>query len=325
MTKAAVNQAKDYSKQIGKKALRTFWTLVRIMLPVMVLVRIGEQYGATEWLGHALAPVMALVGLPPEAGLVFAITLLIDTYGGIGAYLALMPSMEMTVAQHSILCAMMLIAHSIPVEAAIIHRAGANFLLTSLLRLIGAFLFGFITWQICQATGWLSAPLELSWAPEVGSSVGWLDWSIATASSLAMIFCIIVVLLIFLDGLERIGVIGWFTRSLEPLLKLIGIDPRLAPATTIGLLLGITYGGGLLIQAAQEHPVGPRAKFLALSLLCLSHGIVEDTLLFIAFGADVWIILVGRVAFTIVVVALMAWLLRIWPRSETQALKQATQ
>ncbi|MEM6902758.1 MAG: nucleoside recognition domain-containing protein [Pseudomonadota bacterium] len=315
----------DYLKTLGKKSLSTFWALAKIMLPVMILVRIGEQFGATEILGDILVPVVGLVGLPAEAGLVWAITLLTGTYGGMGAYLTLLPGMEMTVAQHSILCAMMLIAHAIPVEAAIIQRAGANFFLTSLIRIFGALLFGFITWQICQATGWLAEPFMLTWAPEIGGSVGWMEWAIGTASSMGTILGIIVVLFILLDGLEKIGVIGWFTRALEPLLKVIGIDPRLAPATTIGLLLGITYGGGLLIQAAQEHPVGPRAKFLAMSLLCLSHGIIEDTLFFLAFGADIWIILFGRVAFTLVVIALMAWMLRIWPRGEAQAVEQAAQ
>ncbi|MEO0391632.1 MAG: nucleoside recognition domain-containing protein [Pseudomonadota bacterium] len=309
----------DYLKKLGKKSLSTFWELAKIMVPVMVLVRVGEEFGLTDMLGELLVPVVGLVGLPAEAGLVWAITLLTGTYGGMAAYLSLMPGMEMSVAQHSILCAMMLIAHAIPVEAAIIQRAGANFLITSLIRIFGALLFGFITWQLCQATGWLQEPLELLWAPDLGGETGWADWAMATAQSMGTILAIILVLFVVLDGLEKIGVIRWFTRALEPLLKIIGIDPRLAPATTIGLLLGITYGGGLLIQAANEHPVGPKAKLLALSLLSLSHGIVEDTLFFLAFGADIWVILVGRVAFTLVFIVIMAWLLRIWPSGEAQA------
>ena len=308
----------DYLKTLGKKSLSTFWTLAKIMLPVMVLVRVGEQFGLTDVLGELLVPIVGLVGLPAEAGLIWAITLLTGTYGGMAAYLSLMPGMEMTAAQHSILCAMMLIAHAIPVEAAIIQRAGANFLVTSLIRIFGALLFGFITWQICQATGWLQEPLELLWVPDLGGDAGWGAWAIGTANSMLTILAIILVLFVVLDGLEKIGVIRWFTRALEPLLKIIGIDPRLAPATTIGLLLGITYGGGLLIQATQEHPVSPRAKLLALSLLSLSHGIIEDTLFFLAFGADIWVILFGRVGFTLVFIAIMAWLLRFWPTAEGQ-------
>ena len=131
-----------YLNTLGRKSLKTFITLMKIMLPVMILVRLGDQIGLTDWLGQMLVPVMSLVGLPPEAGLVWGISLLIGTYGGLGAYLTLLPGMEISVAQHSILCAMMLIAHMIPVEQAIVSRAGASFWITSAVRIGGALLFG---------------------------------------------------------------------------------------------------------------------------------------------------------------------------------------
>ena len=314
-----------YLNTLGRKSLKTFITLMKIMLPVMILVRLGDQIGLTDWLGQVLVPVMSLVGLPPEAGLVWGISLLIGTYGGLGAYLTLLPGMEISVAQHSILCAMMLIAHMIPVEQAIVSRAGASFWITSAVRIGGALLFGAIIWQICQATGWLSEPLNLTWAPEISAKTGWADWAIGTASSMLSILMIIIMLFILLDGLEKIGVIRHFTRLLEPLLRVIGIDPRLAPLTTIGLLLGITYGGGLLIQATQEQVFSPKAKLLALSLISLCHAIIEDTLLFIAFGADIWIVLVARIIFTLAFIAIMARLLNIWPSMDEVTTDMATE
>ena len=77
-------------------------------------------------------------------------------------------------------------------------------------------------------------------------------------------------------------------------------------AAAIGLLLGLTYGGALIIQATKDQDFTPRAKFLALSLLSLSHSLIEDTALMLALGADVWIVLVGRLVFTLALVALIA-------------------
>lgn len=296
----------SYLKNLAQRSLGSFMTLVKIMLPVMVVIRIGEEFGLSEMLGVWLRPVMSLVGLPPETGIIWATGMLTGLYGGIGAYIALLPAMELTVAQGSILCAMMLFAHSIPLEQAIVRRAGASFLLTSLLRIGGALLYGAGVAWICSWSGALSEPLELDWLTAGQTDSSWTSWGIATASSLASILAIIVLLFIALDILERLGVIRRITMALEPALRGIGLDSRLAPLTTIGLLLGLTYGGALIIQATKDQDFTPRAKFLALSLLSLSHSLIEDTGLMLALGADVWIILVGRVVFALAVVALLA-------------------
>lgn len=301
---------KSYLKNLAQRSLSSFVTLVKIMLPVMIVIRIGEEFGLSELLGVWLAPVMGLVGLPPESGIIWATGMLTGLYGGIGAYIALLPSMELTVAQGSILCAMLLFAHAIPLEQAIVRRAGASFLLTSLLRIGGALLYGAGVAWICGWSGALSEPLELGWLTPGQTDSDWTSWAISTASSLASILAIIVLLFIALDVLEKLGVIRRITSALEPALHAIGLDSRLAPLTTIGLLLGLTYGGALIIQATEEQEFTPQAKFLALSLLSLCHSIIEDTGLMLALGADVWIILVGRVIFTLAVIAILAKVLK---------------
>lgn len=297
---------KSYLKNLARRSLESFTSLMKIMLPVMIVIRIGEEFGLSETLGTGLAPVMQLVGLPAETGIVWATALLTGLYGGIGAYIALFPQMDLTVAQGSILCAMMLFAHAIPLEQAIVRRAGASFLLTSCLRIGGALVYGTGVAWICGLSDSLSAPLELGWLPDLGDDPGWNAWAFSTAASLASIFAIIVVLFIGLDLLEKLGIMRRITAAIAPALHAIGLDARLAPLTTIGLLLGLTYGGALIIQATKEQDFTPRAKFLALSLLSLSHSLIEDTALMLALGADVWIVLVGRLVFTLTLVALLA-------------------
>lgn len=302
---------KSYLKNLARRSLGSFATLVKIMLPVMLVIRIGEEFGLSETLGTGLAPVMQLVGLPPETGIVWATGMLTGLYGGIGAYIALFPQMDLTVAQGSILCAMMLFAHAIPLEQAIVRRAGASFLLTSLLRIGGALFYGAAIAWICSLTDSLSAPLELGWLPGAGSDAGWGAWSYSALISFVSIFAIIVALFIGLDLLEKLGVMRRIIAAIEPALRAIGLDTRLAPLTTIGLLLGLTYGGALIIQATKDQDFTPRAKFLALSLLSLSHSLIEDTALMLALGADIWIVLVGRLIFTVCIVAVLAKVLEL--------------
>ena len=304
-----------YLKSLTQRSLTTFAELTRIMLPVMAVVRLGEEFGLSATLGHLLGPVMGLVGLPPEAGVVWAVALLTGLYGGISAYVALLPQLSLTAAEHSVLCAMLLMAHAIPVEQAIVRRAGASFAITSLLRIGGALVYGAAVAWICDVTGALSAPVDLAWLSPSSQDPGWLSWIVATTRSLASMLGVIVVVFIVLDVLEILGVMRWLAGMLEPLLKGIGLDPRLAPLTAIGLILGLSYGGGLIIQSTKDHRSSPRARFLALACLSLSHSLIEDTALMLALGADIWIVLVGRIVFTLAVVATLARILYRMPQS----------
>ena len=225
----------------------------------------------------------------------------------------------MTVAQHSVLCAIMLIAHAIPVEQAIVCRAGAGFTVTSILRIGAALMYGAIVNWVCAKTGVLSALMDLSWLPQTHVDQDWLSWATATSKSLVLILGIIIGLHLMLDVLDRVGVTQWMTGALEPVLRTVGIDTRLAPLTVIGMLLGLTYGGGMIIQSTKEVQYTPQARFMALSSLCLLHSLIEDTVLMLAFGADIWIVLVGRAAFTMAIVAGMAWAVNQLPKTAHQS------
>lgn len=111
-----------YVRSLALRCLSTFFELLKIMLPVMLLVRLGDIYGLTDALGRGLAPLMGLVDLPAEAGLIWAITILTSLYGGVGAFVSLQPDMQLTIAQVSVLSTLMLFAHALPVEQAIVRR-----------------------------------------------------------------------------------------------------------------------------------------------------------------------------------------------------------
>ena len=59
-----------YLRSRLQTSLKVFWQLIKIMVPVMLVVKIAAELGLIDALGPLLAPVMALLGLPPEAGLV---------------------------------------------------------------------------------------------------------------------------------------------------------------------------------------------------------------------------------------------------------------
>lgn len=304
----------QYFADLLGRSRRLFVALVKVMLPVMIVVQLAQHWGWVDALGRAMAPAMAWLDLPSEAGMIWVTGVLVGVYGAIGAMIGFASTLELSVGQMSALCSMILFAHALPVEQSIVRRAGASFWATGALRLVVALLYGAAVAWLCRLTGALSEPVSLEWLQvSAGSGEaaagGLLGWVQSTALSLAMTFAILVGLLVLLDVLERSGATHRITAALAPLLRISGLDARVAPVTTVGVLLGLTYGGALIIEESEKRQFPARMRFLALAWLSLSHALIEDTMLLLALGASLWVVLVGRVAVTLVVIALLARML----------------
>lgn len=301
----------SYLHQSVTRSLRMFYAIARIMVPIMVLVRLAHEIGLINWLGRGMAPVMGVLNLPPEAGVILTTTALSTIYGGIASMAALGDSLSLTQAQLSTIGAMMLIAHNMPMEQAIVRKAGASFWFTAMLRLCAALIYGATLGWICYYLDILQQPVSLAWLYADSGSEGttwaaWWHWLVGSMKSLFFTWLIILGLIVVLDVFERVGLTRGCTRLLTPLLRFSGLEPRVAPTTTVGVLLGLSYGGALIIEATKRENFSPRTRLLALSWLSLSHSLIEDTLLLVALGANIWIVLVGRVILTLLLVALLA-------------------
>ena len=224
--------------------------------------------------------------------------------GGIVVYASLATDMSMSIAQVTIISSMMLIAHALPIEARIAQKAGVNLTFTISLRVAMAIMFAFVMNQIYMAANWLQQPTRLLWSPgELDTSL-W-SWFYNQMTSLFVIYCIILTLVLLLDVLNRLGIIQQINKMLRPVLHLLGIGSEAETITLVGLTLGISYGGALLINEAQADHIKPRDILFSISLLGLSHSLIEDTLLMMLIGADITGILLGRVVFSLIIIYLM--------------------
>ncbi len=301
----------SYPAMLLRRCWRMFITVAKLMVPVMLAVHIADQFGLVDLVGRWIAPAMSLVNLPPEAGIIWATTVFTGIFGGIATLATLAPTVDMNAAQLSALCAMMLFSHSIPVEQAIVRQAGASFWITAALRIGAAVCYGGLVSWACQMTGALDTAMSFEWMTASSFAAGQaptgiVAWLQSTAYSMALVFVVITVLAAALDALERLGITRRITAALMPLLKVSGLDPRVAPVTTVGVLLGLTYGGALIIEEARKQNFPARTRFLALTWLSLSHSLIEDTLLMLALGANIWVVLPGRLVLTLLMVATLA-------------------
>lgn len=282
-----------------------YLTLLKILVPALIIVKILDAIGFTEWLATVLAPLMALFGLPEQLSIVWAATSLTNIYTGMAIFYNLPGDQVLTVAQVTVLGTMMVVAHGLPVEGAIARKAGVPWWLTLLLRVGGAMLLGSLLNLIYQSFDWLQGASELAWQPgAVDTSLS--AWFWAQMKTLATIFVVIMVLIALLRILRAIGVERLLHTLLYPMLRLLGIGRDAANTAIIGITLGLSFGGGLLIRDAQSGRLTTRDAFLTLAFLGLCHSLIEDTLLVMLLGADLSGILWARILFAFVVIGILA-------------------
>ncbi len=302
-----LQEAKDLLRRSGRISLE----LYKIMVPIILVVKVLQELGLIVWLALPLGPLMHLVGLPAEMGLVWATALVNNIYGSMIVFVSLAGQHELSVAQVTVLGVMILIAHGLPVELQIVRKSGPRMGFQALLRIGGALLLGWLLSRIYAWGGWLQEANVILWQPRPESE-SLLSWGLGQVQNLAMIFVIIVALSAVMRVFTAIGLTGLCVRLLAPVLRVLGIGSEAGTLTIVGMVMGLAYGGGMIMHEAHSGKVGPKDIFSSLSLMGLSHSVFEDTLLMIVIGGHVSGLLWARIIFTLVVIALLvrmvAWL-----------------
>ncbi len=293
---------------LAQEIWSVYWTLFKLMVPVILVVKVLEELGAIPVISQVLAPIMGLVGLPESTGLVWATTLLTNIYGGMIVFFELALQNQLTVAQVTVLGGMLLVAHGLPVEVRIVQKSGVRWLVALAIRMLGALLYGAILNLVYASGDWLQQPLTLMWQPELHDPT-LLEWGVQQIQSLLVILAVVSVLISLLKFLRWIHVERAMIWLLQPVLRLLGISKQAASLTIVGMTLGLSFGGGLLIQEAKTGHIHKRDIFAAMFLLSLCHSLIEDTLLILLLGADISGVLWFRLVFSLLAVALVTRLL----------------
>lgn len=110
---------------------------------------------------------------------------------------------------------------------------------------------------------------------------------------------IVIPLMIFMEILKDLKVLDKVSSKLEPVTKVLGITNKSTFPLIIGLFLGLAYGAGVIIQSAKDGDLPKKDLYLLMIFLIACHSVIEDTLIFVAIGANGWLLLSLRLVLAV--------------------------
>ena len=306
------NKLKFFALSIFNPWKRTCKILFKILIPISILIKILQETGGINYVSNFFDPLMQLMGLPGEMGIVWASAIFGNLYGGLLAFYSLQSTVSLTVAQVTILMTALLIAHSFLMEVVVVYKAGLKWIPIVLFRLGMAVVVGIFLNFFYSATNLLQEPasqiMTLS-APADQSITAWIINELKNYISIALI---ILALITVLEILKRIGLIAKLNKLLEPILNFIGMTSKIVPLTIIGLTLGLAYGGALIIDETRATSISKKDIFYSLLLMSLFHSIIEDTMLVASAGGNWSGIVLFRFVFAFITTAILIRITRNW-------------
>ncbi|MEG6617590.1 nucleoside recognition domain-containing protein [Peptococcaceae bacterium 1198_IL3148] len=117
---------------------------------------------------------------------------------------------------------------------------------------------------------------------------------------------IIFPLMLILEIAKDLNILDKLGAILYPLLKLFNISNHGGIPLMAGLVFGINYGAGVIIDAAKSGALDAREVYLVNIFLVVCHSIFEDTALFMVYGANGALIVLSRLIMAIVITYLFS-------------------
>lgn len=305
-----------------KVGLQTTWTLGKIIFPITLIITILGFTPFLDWLASMLSPLMGWIGLPGEAAIPLVLGNVLNLYAAIGAIL----SMDLTVKEVFILAIMLSFSHNLFVESAVAVKVGIRMSVVLAVRLGLAFFSALMIHWMWQG-GANQAQYGLVSQEERSSVSGWeaAVWEGITSAFMGVVQIALVVIpiMVFIQVMKDLNWLQIFSKWMSPFTKMLGIRENTSTTLASGIIFGLAFGAGVMIQAIKEDNVKKKDLYLVFIFLVACHAVIEDTLIFIPLGIPVLPLLLIRLVTAILLTILIAY---IWNKSEKRefARKEAT-
>jgi len=282
-----------------QKGLSGYVWMLKIILPISFLTFLIDASGVLHRIDFLLSPAMGLLGLPSGA----AIPLLLGLLTGVYGTLAALSAMTFSVPQMTLIAVFILIAHNLIQEGIVQGKSGLNPFVTTTARLAAAIVMVMALAPLL-ASGAQAASAVDSGALSAGVPFVHLlkSWSIATLRLCVKIFVIIMTLMVILSALKDFHLAERIAAFMRPLLELLGLSERVGLLWLTACLFGLSYGAAVIVEEARRGNF-TSAELVRLHLsIGINHSMVDDPLLFAAFGINPFWLWIPRLIAAVFVV-----------------------
>ncbi|UCZ52648.1 hypothetical protein LGQ02_17835 [Bacillus shivajii] len=305
-------------KQGLKVGLQTTWKLGKIIFPITLIVTILSQTVIMDWLIKMLSPLMGYIGLSGEAAIPLVLGNVLNLYAAIGAIL----TMGLTVKEVFILAVMLSFSHNLFVESAVAKQIGIKIWVVLLVRIGLALFSAWIIHLVWQGGG---ERAQYGFVPSGGTEniEGYgaiaLHGMESAVIGILQLAAIVIPLMVFIQIMKDLKWLDVFAKWMAPFTKMLGIRENTSTTLAAGLIFGLAYGAGVMIQAAKEDGVKKKDLYLVFIFLVACHAVIEDTLIFAPLGIPLWPLLLIRLVVAILLTITVAI---VWNRIEKKQQQQ---
>ena len=289
------------------KSLRISYTFLIITIPVVIAIRILGVFGFIEVISNGVEPIMKFLNLPGEAALIWAISIVAGMYSGLATFAIL--GTEFTVLETTVLACLILGTHTIFVEMLFVAKTGCRLIPFTILRIGMTVLSAFAVGKFMVYMGVGDDTTVISFIPTTSIDQSWSEWAYNTTLQMAAIPIVAFLMITVIDILQYLKITDIIIKGLSFLLSPLRIKSGDAcQLTLVGVLLGLAFGGALLVEEAKKGKIPNRDIAIVMLLLCNVHAAIEDNILLALLGSWLWGTIVVRVLVCYAMIALFGFI-----------------
>ncbi|MBM7585979.1 hypothetical protein JOC86_002521 [Bacillus pakistanensis] len=299
--------------------LKTTWSLGKIIFPVTLIVVILQYTPVLPWVMKVISPFMKLLGLSGDAAIPLVLGNFLNLYAGIAGIL----SLELTVKEVFIVAVMLSFSHNLLIESGVATKVGVKMWVILLVRLGLAFFSAIVINLVWDGGGELAQYGMVP--PQESIPDGWGEILLVglqkAGYGVVQLALIVIPLMIVIQIMKDKKWLEVFSKWMSPFTRALGMNENTSTTLAAGLLIGLAYGAGVMIQAVKEDGVSKKDVTIAFIFLVSCHAVVEDTLIFIPLGIPVLPLLIIRLVTAILLTLVVAF---VWRKLEVSKGKEAT-
>lgn len=300
-----------------KAGLKTTWTLGKVIFPITLILVILQYTPVLPWVIDLITPIMGIFGLRGEAAIPLVLGNVLNLYAGIGGIL----SMDLTVKEVFILAVMLSFSHNLFIETGVALKVGVKLWVVLLVRFTLAAVSGILI-NLFWKGGVEIAQYGFAQVQQVNPE-GWLQIFLSglekAASGVLQLAIIVIPLMIIIQFLKDRNYLQKFSEKMAPFTRILGVQPNASTTLVAGLVIGLAYGAGVMIQAVKEDGVSKKDATISFIFLVACHAVVEDTLVFVPLGIPVLPLLLIRLTVAFLLTCTVAYM---WNRSRESKRKE---